>query len=163
MWKDIKGYEGIYQVDEYGNVKSLQRTRTGKAGGVVPVPERMLKQRTDKDGYKEVALSKDGLIKFYRVHRLVAEAFLSNPNNYPVINHKDEDPANNYVENLEWCTLQYNVQYSVYKVSRRITCNGVEYPSINECGRCVGIDSHSIRHCLKTGKPYKGLWTFKYI
>lgn len=61
----------------------------------------MLKQRTDKDGYKEVALSKDGLIKFYRVHRLVAEAFLSNPNNYPVINHKDEDPANNYVENLE--------------------------------------------------------------
>lgn len=163
MWKDIKGYEGIYQIDEYGTVKSLQRTRIGKAGSTVIVPERILKQKTDKDGYKEVTLSDNGKMKYFRVHRLVAEAFIPNPNAYPVINHLDENPANNHISNLEWCTCSYNTRYSIYKVSHKISCNGVEYPSIRECSRELNIDTNCIRYCLKTGKPYKGILTFKYL
>ena len=101
MWKDIKGYEGLYQVSDTGEVKSLARTRNSKNGCICPVPECIRKQKTDKDGYKEVALCKDGKTKHCRVHRLVAEAFIDNPNNYSVVNHKDENPANNNVDNLE--------------------------------------------------------------
>lgn len=163
MWKDIKGYEGFYQVSDTGEVKSLERTRVGKNGSSVIVPECIRKQKTDKDGYKEVALCKDGKMKYCRVHRLVAEAFLDNPNGYPIINHKDENPANNNVNNLEWCTEQYNRQYSLYKSSTAIECNGTIYPSIRECARTLGIDTSSIIYHLDKGTLYKGQYSFNTI
>lgn len=103
IWKDIKGYEGLYQVSNYGNVKSLNYLRTGK--------ERILKQGTRKGGYKRVALCNNGEMKFYLVHRLVAEVFLENPRNLPQVNHKDENSSNNHVSNLEWCTPKENSNY----------------------------------------------------
>lgn len=102
-WKDIEGYEGLYQVSNTGRVRSLNYKRTGKT--------KVLKQGTDKDDYKKVVLCKDGKNKVYLVHRLVALAFIPNPNNYPMINHKDENRINNAVWNLEWCTQQYNCNY----------------------------------------------------
>ena len=103
IWKDIPGYEGLYQVSNTGRVRSLNYNRTGET--------KVLKQGTNKGGYKRVNLYKDGKFKIYFVHRLVALVFIPNPNNYPVINHKDENPKNNTVWNLEWCTQEYNINY----------------------------------------------------
>jgi len=82
MWKDIKGYEGLYQISDSGEVKSMNYNHTNN--------EKLLKLRTKK-GYLEVSLSKNGKQKFYLVHRLVAMHFLDNPNNYSIVNHKDEN------------------------------------------------------------------------
>lgn len=102
-WKEIPGYEGLYQVSNTGRVRSLNYNGTGKT--------KVLKQTTNKDRYKKVTLFKKGKCKTWRVHRLVALAFIPNPNNYPIINHKDENPSNNYYKNLEWCTYSYNTNY----------------------------------------------------
>lgn len=97
------GYEGKYEVSNLGRVRSLNYLRTGKA--------KLLKQQLDKHGYKRVGLYEDGKAKSLLVHRLVAMAFLPNPNNLPMVNHKDENKTNNNVSNLEWCTVSYNNNY----------------------------------------------------
>ena len=107
IWKDIKGYEGLYQVSNMGRIKSLNYKRTGKEG--------MLKGRLNKKGYLMVTLYKTGEKpeQFY-VHRLVAEHFLPNNNNFPEVNHKIDDfehRSDNRVENLEWCDRKYNNNY----------------------------------------------------
>lgn len=103
IWKDIEGYKGLYQVSNTGQVRSLNYLHTGEV--------KPLKQDTNKKGYKLVSLSKNGKKKKYLVHRLVAIAFIPNPNDLPIINHKDENPSNNNVNNLEWCTSEYNNNY----------------------------------------------------
>lgn len=105
-WKDVIGYEGLYQVSDLGNVKSLNYKGKGYEQNLVT----MVRKR---DGYIEVGLCKDGKNQKKKVHRLVAEAFLPNPNGFPQVNHKDENKANNSADNLEWCTNQYNINYSV--------------------------------------------------
>lgn len=124
--------------------------------------EKILNIRATRGGYSLANLNKDGKQKSYSVHRLVAEAFLPNPENLPQVNHKDENKANNAVENLEWCTCQYNTQYSIYKLSHKITANGAEYPSIKACSRETGVDNSVIRQHLKSGKPFKGV-TYKRV
>lgn len=112
--KAVKGYEGYYEVDMYGNVYSVERTvRVNDNGREYdkPVKERKMKQSNHSKGYKIVSLTKDGVTKSYYVHRIVAEAYIDNPYNLPFINHKDEDKTNNFVGNLEWCTEQYNSTY----------------------------------------------------
>lgn len=161
-WRDIPGYEGKYQVSNLGQVKSCTRTRNGKKGTIAIVKERVLKLKTDKDGYKEVALSLDGKLKYYRVHRLVAMAFIPNPLNLPLINHKDENPANNNVDNLEWCDSSYNSRYSIYKVSQKIVCNGEIFPSIRELCRMLNCDTRGVRTRLKKGGLYKGKYEITY-
>ena len=105
IWKDIKGYEGLYQISNLGRVKSFPRagTRTKK--------ERILKTRFSYNGYERISLSKEDIDKAYFIHRLVAQAFISNPYNYKEINHKDENSRNNKVSNLEWCDRSYNINY----------------------------------------------------
>ena len=110
-WKNIKGFEGLYQVSNEGRVKSLQREITYKDGRKKIIKERILKNLLSDLGYYHVMLSKNGVAKRYKVHRLVANEFIENPNNLPIINHKDENPKNNVVDNLEWCTQGYNVRY----------------------------------------------------
>lgn len=97
----VCGYEGLYEVDVYGNVYSIPRETT-KGGKLKP---------QNAHGYYRVALTKNGTTKCYFVHRLVAEAFIPNPDNLPQVNHKDECKTNNSVENLEWCTAIYNTRY----------------------------------------------------
>lgn len=112
--KAVKGYEGYYEVDMYGNVYSVERTvRVNDNGREYdkPVKERKMKQSNHSKGYKIVPLTKDGVTKSHYVHRIVAEAYIDNPCNLPFINHKDEDKTNNFVGNLEWCTEQYNSTY----------------------------------------------------
>lgn len=104
IWKDISGCEGKYQVSNFGRIKSLK----DKYGNY---REKILKGSKDKDGYLIVSLYKEGKMNNFKVHRLVAQTFIDNPNKYPCVNHKDENPANNNVENLEWCTHKYNTNY----------------------------------------------------
>ena len=119
QWKDIEGYEGIYQVSDQGNIKSLSRLVNCK-NGQRTVRERILRQNTTNLGYKQVVLCKDLTYKTLSVHRIVAKAFIPNPNGLPCINHKDANPSNNAVTNLEWCTHNYNSNYYICKERQRL-------------------------------------------
>ena len=110
-WRYIEGYEGLYQVSNEGRIKSLNREIVYKDGRKKILPEKILHNFLSDLGYYHVMLSKNGIPKRYKVHRLVAKAFIPNPNDLPIINHKDENPKNNTVENLEWCTQDYNIHY----------------------------------------------------
>ena len=114
IWKDIEGYKGKYQVSNRGNVKSLNYRRTGK--------ERILKPDDNGHGYLHVQLWKDGKVKRYLVHRLVACAFIPNPNNLPQVNHLSEDKTDNSLENLEWVTCSENINHGTHnkKVSEKL-------------------------------------------
>ena len=109
-WKPVVGYEGLYEVSNWGRVKSIKRI-VKSPRGYRTVCERTLKPTKDSHGYLCVSLYKEGKMKFVKIHRLVAEAFLDNPDNLPQINHKDEDKTNNHVNNLEWCDAKYNSNY----------------------------------------------------
>lgn len=113
IWKDITGYEGLYQVSNLGNVKTLPRIYYSGAGysQKKEIKEMLLKQSIDSYGYKVVGLKLNGKRKMFKVHRLVAYEFLENNNNYKCVNHKNEIKTDNRVENLEWCNVAYNNTY----------------------------------------------------
>lgn len=104
VWKDIQGYEGIYQISNFGRVKSL---KFGK--------EKILKTPTNTHNYPSIYLKENGKKKALRVHRLVAQNFLVNDNNYPDVNHIDGNKTNNKIENLEWCNRSQN-EFHAYKI-----------------------------------------------
>ena len=118
VWKDIKGYEGYYQVSSLGNVKSLEREEIfkNKKGKTIKRlrKERILTQKVNEYGYAEVNLWKDGKNKYLRVHRLVGISFIPNPENKPVVNHKDGNKLNNCVTNLEWNTVSENTWHATH-------------------------------------------------
>lgn len=119
IWKDIKGYEGLYQVSNFGRIKSLERVaKSNKFGGVRTIKEAILHPTDNGNGYKIVGLRKAGRRKNCYIHRLVALAFIPNPNNLKYINHIDYDRENNKVSNLEWCTQKENVNYSRERMSK---------------------------------------------
>lgn len=111
VWKDIDGYKGLYQVSNLGRVKRVSHTDTHCRQGFRVFKERLLKPYTTGKEYLTVRLSKNNKCKSFYVHRLVAEAFIPNPDNLPQINHIDENPRNNATINLEWCTQKYNCNY----------------------------------------------------
>ena len=98
-------YTGLYEVSNLGGIRSLNYRKTGKV--------KVVKPDKTTDGYLRVVLHKDGESQRFAIHRLVATMFIPNPHGLPVVNHKDKNPSNNNVENLEWCTQKYNVQYSL--------------------------------------------------
>ena len=112
-WKDIPGYEGRYQVSNLGRVKSLARVcNVGQHSAAYHLPEKIMRPKVRKSGYSLVSLNKDGVAKDEYIHRLVAQSFIPNEGGLPYINHKDENPRNNRVDNLEWCTPKYNANYN---------------------------------------------------
>ena len=112
IWKPVIGYEGLYEVSNLGRVRSIDRLVKYSNGQIHLHKGRMLSPGlVHKLGYLQVALCNNGKIKHKMVYRLVAEAFLPNPDNLPQVNHRDENPFNNCVENLEWCTIEYNINY----------------------------------------------------
>jgi len=103
IWLDIANYEGKYQVSNIGNIRSINYHRSGV--------DKLMKTQKLNNGYYSVGLTLNGVTKRFLVHRLVAEAFIPNPDKLPQVNHKDEDKSNNIVDNLEWCTFEYNLYY----------------------------------------------------
>lgn len=180
IWRPVRGYEGWYEVSNFGRVRSLTHMIPHYCGGERIVRGKILKQYFTKWGYKYVMLYKDGVSKHSVVHRLVAEAFIPNPNNLPCVNHKDEDKTNNHVENLEWCTYAYNNNYGTKKkrISKaktngkrsklvlQYTLNGefvAEYPSGREVERQKGFEQASIGRCClgKQKSAYGYIWKYK--
>lgn len=164
IWKDIQGYEGLYQVSNEGNVKSLKK-------GII------LKVANVNNGYLAVQLWKNGIPKMRLIHRLVAKAFIPNPDNLPQVNHKNEDKALNIVENLEWCSAKYNANFGT-AISRRVDKQSKQveqfdavtgelirrWESTNECGR-NGYTQSSVSQCCRgLRKQHKGyIWRFYQI
>ena len=156
-WRGIKGFEGKYMVSNLGRVKSLNYNNTGKEGIMEP--------QDNGTGYLFVQLSKDGKVKNCRINRLVAQAFLENPQNLPEVNHKDKNPKNNRVENLEWCSRQYNVEYSLSKAVigiDKVSGLILEFPSTREAERQTGISKGNICDCLKGRQKSAGgcIWFY---
>lgn len=165
IWKDIEGYEGLYQVSNLGRVKSKKYNK-----------EKMLKPYTNSGGYSVVGLRKDGKTKFFRVHRLVAKAFIPNPDpeNKTQVNHKNEfDKKNNCVENLEWVTPSENTNYATGNKRRRVKQGKKVYQytldrrlvkiwnSTRECEE-GGFSKSAISEACRTGKHYYGYrWSYK--
>ena len=165
-WKAVVGYEGLYEVSDLGRVRSLNYNKTG----VIQV----LKPRASKDGYVRVKLSKEGKAKTLCVHRLVAQAFIPNPDGLPEVNHKDENPANNCVENLEYCDRSYNINYGTRneKAAKALsipvaqyTKSGIlvqTYEGIKEAARRTGINRGNIIECCKGKLKSCGSFIWKY-
>ena len=175
IWKDIKGYEDLYKISNFGKVKSLNYHLTGK--------DRILKYGINTQGYLFVQLSKNGKVKTFGIHRLVAQTFIENPENLPQVNHIDEDKTNNKVSNLEWCTAKYNNNYGtrvhkmictqlnrkdLSKAVLQFDLNGnfiKEYCSSREAARTLGNRDFcgNISRCsngiIKTAYGYK--WKYK--
>lgn len=134
-WRDIKGYEGLYQVSNLGRVYGIKR-------------QRFLNTVYDRNGYSSVKLTKNGIGKLLSLHRIVAINFIPNQENKPQVNHIDEDKTNNMVSNLEWTTAKENVNHGtrtermIKTMNKNIVCsNGKEYNSIKEA--CQELNCHS--------------------
>ena len=160
IWKDIEGYDGIYQVSNFGRVRSL---KWGKV--------KFLKPIDNKYGYLIVTLCKNSISKKYKVHRLVTQAFLPNPNNLPQVNHKDENPSNNIVSNLEWCDSKYNNNYGtknekiskvVIQIDKNTNVIVNIFPSLMEAERQTGCSNSHICSCCKGERKTTGGYKWKY-
>lgn len=168
IWKDIEGYEGLYQVSNMGRVKSLSNNKKRK--------EKILKSSKDGGGYLMVGLCKDGKQKCHKIHRLVASAFLDNPNNLIEVNHINEIKTDNCAENLEWCNRSYNMNYGtrterIQKPILQFSKTGEfirKWDSGTQVERELGFDNSSITKCCKNKLKsvggyiwryyYKGIW-----
>ena len=181
IWKDVVGFDGRYKVSNKGNIYSVERKDTlGRNwGGMV------LKQRYDKDGYLRVTLCENGTMETKLVHRLVTEAFISNPNDLPQVNHRDEVKSNNNVENLEWCTSKYNSNHGTRTnrvaeaQSKKVRGVNIEtgevlaFSSASEAGRkgyaqghvssaCKGVYKSSNGKLIGDGHLYRGhRWSYE--
>ena len=168
LYKNIPGYNGKYQVSNLGNVRSLQ------------CKEPRILQQFDRDkcGHKYVELCKDGVSKKFLIHRLVAEAFIPNPDNLPIVMHKDNDPLNNHVSNLKWGTQSDNIQQAFdegrkispykgqshpncYEVYNEDTGDHIICDSRSEVSDLIGYEEISLKNMVGNGRkialgPYKG-------
>lgn len=187
IWKDIKGYEGLYQVSSEGRVKSL---KYGK--------EKILKSGKNSGGYLKVQLCKEGKIRHYLVHKLVAQAFIPNPNNKPFIDHINTIKTDNRVENLRWCTQKENQNNPITKIKFKnnykpclgkfgkshpvskpilqFTLDGElvrKWDSITDAEKEIGFCHSNISKCCEGKRKsafgyiwkyyYKGIWLKKHI
>ena len=164
-WADIKGYEGLYQVSTLVRIKSLPRRGTYSEVHILKVSD-------DGKGYLQVGLCKNSIYKSHKVHRLVAEAFIANPDNLPEVNHKDENKSNCHVSNLEWCDRSYNVNYGsrtskTQKPVIQLTKSGeilTTYESLSKVKETLKISNISNISAVCKGKrktAYGYRWKFR--
>ncbi len=138
---EIKGYEGHYEINTSGVIHSLERTKKGRFNNIAKEKGCTKKNSLATIGYRHVNLYKDGKYKTLYVHRILAETFLPNPNNYKYINHLDGNKDNNLLDNLEWCTQQENIRHA-FKINlipcrKKVICleTGIVYDIATDAGR----------------------------
>ena len=166
IWKDIKNYEGIYQINNFGKIKSAYKKGNN-------CNNKILKASYTYNGYERIGLSKNNKTKKYLVHRLVAETFIPNPNNYEQVNHKDENKQNNNINNLEWCTRSYNINYgnrnnNLNKEVWQYDLKGnfiKKWKSTMEIQRSLGYKNQSISSACrgKSRTAYNYIWKYKGV
>lgn len=175
-WLPVVGYESLYEVSNFGNVRRLPTIQINSRGikrklkgHIVPIYK--------KARYLYCDLTNNGITKHYRVHILVAKSFIPNPNDLPEVNHKDENKLNNNVDNLEWCDRIYNANYgnATKKIAKALGKPVLqydlfgnlknEYPSISECCRINGYNMSFISNCCngKYKRAYGFIWKFKKL
>lgn len=178
-WSPVKEYEGLYEVSVYGRVKSLAKTVMcgHKKQQSNKTQEKILSViPAGKDRYLTVMLSKNGVSKRVKVHRLVAEAFIPNPENKPFVNHKDFNVSNNTIANLEWCTQSENMMHSskngrlnrignVNYPHKKVLCieTGTVFNGLHECERSMGISWQNISKVCRGIRKTAGGHSFKYL
>ena len=181
-WKDIPNYEGYYQVSNFGRIKSLYRYRIGNGGSKTIVKESILKTKIDKYGYLCCSLSKYGVLKSFKVHRLVSISFLvnSDPCTNTQINHIDGNKQNNTLENLEWCDAKHNQNEALRlglrggkpyrpRIDSRVInqyYNGEIINTFNNlasASRETGIIKSAINNCLSGRSMTSGGFVWKYV
>lgn len=167
LWKDIEGYEGVYQVSNTGKIRSSVRRSN------IQTPWRLLSPHIAR-GYAFITLYKQNQRKNLLLHRLVAKAFVDNPNGFAEVNHIDENKLNNNATNLEWCTREYNMAYGTARLRQGISCGqsvdqctleGIKiatYCSAEIAGRINGLDPSSIHKCCKHKRKYAGGYQWRY-
>lgn len=171
-WKEITGYEGYFEVSNLGNFRSKDRVIKYKQNGTRNYPGKSLKTETIVEGYQRIVLMKDGIKKRFMCYKIVAQEFIPNPNNKPFVNHIDGNPANNKVENLEWCTQEENEQHAVNILGKtmkgktfpkKVKCleTDIVYNSMNQCINAIGNNAciEGLNKAIKTNRQYHG-YTF---
>ena len=156
--KDIKGYEGLYAVTSCGRVWSYRK-------------KRFLTPQDAGKGYVQVKLYKDGVNKYAYVYRLVAQAYIPNPENLPEVNHKDERKDHNYLQNLEWCSRSYNTHYGtgndrrIEKRKRPVYCVELNqvFDSIKSAGNFINIPPGCINNCPRGRQKLSGGYHWRYV
>lgn len=151
IWKDIQGYEGKYQISNLGKVKSLARLVKNRGNGFKPIGEVILRSRIDEDGYYRVALCRDCKYKVVGIHRLVAQYFIKNPYNKPLVCHKNGDCRDNRIENLYWGTVKDN------------SCDALRHGKINVGDKCnlSTLNEKQVRvikHIQKRSPKFNQAW-----
>lgn len=171
IWKKIPGYPE-YEASTFGRIRSINRITKRDSHTTRKIAGRILSPaRRSIEGYLQVNLSRNGKSKVFLIHRLIALTFISNPNNYPEVNHKDENKANNNVNNLEWCTRKYNMNYNSLPSKRykkvlkfddqnHLMC---EYKSVKDAAACNNLSKGTISgYCRGNHKDPKNFkWKFK--
>ena len=169
IWKDIVGYEGLYQVSNLGRVKSLKRLKNNH-GKKQFVEEKIKSTEMSNSGYLQVCLYKNGKSKMKYIHKLVANTFLDNPKNYQIVNHKDENKINNKLSNLEFCNYEYNNRYGMAFKNKLISINQYDingnflkkWESISQIEKELKINHSNIIACCKKKRNKAGGFIWEY-
>lgn len=175
IWKDVVEFEGLYQVSNYGRIKSLSNRSNHKE-------QIIMKQNINNKGYMQLTLCKNRKQITKKVHRIVAEAFIPNPNNLPQVNHKDGNKQNNNVDNLEWCTNSYNQLHAnkmglnKHRIERtkevcnkpvaQLTLDGVEvnrFISLREASNKTGCSYKAMSLCALGKSKTSGGYIWRYL